>query len=52
MEKNLNIFEEEFLKVAEDESLISLTKVLRMNLMDEKIHFQINLAHLRKFISF
>ena len=47
MENNFNIFEDEFLRVADEKRFLILSEVLKMNLMDDKNQFQINLAHIR-----
>jgi hypothetical protein len=49
MENNFNIFEDEFLRVADEKTYIVLSEILKMNLMDDKNQFQINLAHIRTF---
>jgi len=50
MENNFNIFEEEFLRVADEKTYVVLSDVLKMNLMDDKNQYQINLAHIRTFL--
>jgi len=42
-----NIFEEEFINIAEGKSEILLYQVLKINLFDENNEFKINLSHIR-----
>jgi hypothetical protein len=42
-----NIFEEEFIRIAEEKSFIVLSDVLKMSLLDDQNEYKINLAHIR-----
>lgn len=44
----LNIFEEEFNRIAKERSYIVLYDVLKISLLDEDYEHKINLAHIRK----
>jgi hypothetical protein len=48
MEDDFNIFEEEFIRIADNKDYIVLSDVLKISLMDDNIEYKINLAHLRK----
>lgn len=51
-EQNTNIFEEEFIRIAEEKTYIALYDVLKISLLDDNNEYKINLAHIRKDTSF
>ena len=43
----LNLFEEEYSRLANKRDYIALPEVLKISLMDENIDYKINFSHLR-----
>jgi hypothetical protein len=47
LEYELNLFEEEFLRLCNNREYILLPDVLKISLLDENIYYKINFSHLR-----
>jgi hypothetical protein len=47
IENELNLFEEEFIRLSNNREHILLPDILKISLLDENIDYKINFSHLR-----